>query len=129
MTANEAFEFGLSKIDELKHELGINIKVIPYDFTRDHTKEYLEEPIEEHQVSTDKWCRINFLTPMTDEQREKIRELGNYLNLIGMSWDSGGCATGWDWEWDWSFNYVPKDNQEAREGRDQLDELFKKVGY
>jgi hypothetical protein len=129
MTADEAFDFGLAKIDELRHENGLKIKVIPYDFTRDHAKKYLEEPVEKHQASTDRWCRINFKNPMTDEQHEKVRELGNYLNMVGMSWDSGGCAEGRDWEWDWSFKYVAKDNQEAREARDQLEDLFKEVGY
>ena len=129
MTADEAFEFGLCKIKELQQETGVKIKIHPYDFTRDFAKKYLEEPIEEGQASTDKWCRIQFLNPMTDEQKKKIRELGNYLNMCGISSDSGGCAIGWDWEWDWSFKYTIKDNQEAREARDQLHELFKEVGF
>lgn len=129
MTANEAFDFGLAKIDELKREQGINIKVIPYDFTRDHAKKYLEEPLEEHQASTDKWCRIHFKNPMTERQKEEISEIGNYLNLVGISFDSGGCEKGRDWEWDWSFKYVGKNNQEAREARDQLEDLLNQCGF
>ena len=129
MTPNEAFDFGLAKIDELQQETGIKIKFHPYDFTTEHGKEVKEEPLEEHQASTDRWCRIQFLNPMTDEQKEKIRELGNYLNMCGISSDSGGCATGRDWEWDWSFKYTVKDNQEAREARDQLEDLLKNCGY
>ena len=124
MTPNEVFDFGLAKIDELRQEQGINIKVIPYDFTSNHAKKYLEEPLEEDQASTDRWCRIKFKNPMTDEQKEKFRELGNYLNMVGISFDSGGCKEGRDWEWDWSFKYVAKDNQEAREARDQLEDLL-----
>ena len=126
MTANEAFDFGLSKIKELQKETGIKIKFRQYDFTTEHGKEVKEEDkfkTEKH-ASHEKWCRITFCSPFTDEESEKIRELGNYLNMVGMSWDSGGCATGRDWEWDWSFKYVGKDNQEAREARDQLEDLF-----
>ena len=128
MTANEAFDFGLAKIDELRQEQNLNIKITMYDFTRDFAKKYLEEPVEEHQASTDRWCKITFRTPMTDEQLEKVRELGNYLNMVGMSWDSGGYITGRDWEWDWSFKYVGKDNQEAREARDQLEDIMSDLG-
>lgn len=133
MTANEAFDFGLSKIDELQQETGVVIKIIPYDFTKfkdggKHEKELKEKYSGEECADHNKWCRIHFSNP-TDEQKEKIRELGNYLNMCGISSDQGGCAAGWDWEWDWSFKYVGKDNEEAREMRDQMYGLFKECGF
>jgi hypothetical protein len=128
MTANEAFEYALKEIDELRFEKSVSVKITPYDFTTDHGKEMLEKyspkNISPENASPKKWCKIKFVTP-NDEQISEIRELGNYLNLCGISFDSGGCAEGRDWELDWSFNYVAKDNQEAREARDQLEDIMK----
>ena len=132
MTANEAFDFGLYKIDELQKETGVVIKIHPYDFDRfdeKHNKELIEKYSGDDRADPEKWCRIHFKSPMNDEQKEKIRELRNYLSMVGISSDSGGCAAGWDWEWDWSFRYIAKDNQEAREADDLLYDLFKEVGF
>ncbi len=134
MTSDEALKFGLFKIDELQKETGIKIKIVPYDFTTDHGKEMKIEYLRKHLnkepngASPHLWQRIHFVQP-NDEQKEKIRELHNYLNMCGISSDSGGCCEGWDWEWDWSFNYIAKDNQEAREANNQLYDLFDEVGF
>ena len=124
MTTNEAFEFTLEKVDELK-ELGIKVKIKPYNFIDDkHRKEIIEEYNGPDSAIPDKWVGIRFIS-LTETQAEKVYEMTNYLLMCGIGFVTGGCSGCYDWELDWSFHYTGKEDEDAREGTEWVQDQLR----
>ena len=127
MNTIEAFYFAMTKINELK-EQGIGVEITPYNFIdKKHKAELLKEYSKEENIPHEKWCGVNFRVN-NDADAKKISEVGNYLGMCGMSFDTGGCANNRDWEFDWSFSYVKgSENWEWKEAREVVEDLISKM--
>jgi len=105
MTTDEAFEYTLSMIEELRQE-GIKVQVVPYKDKAgqagfDRMRRKYSGP---ERIKPEKWCRAQFSVTVAGES-EKIKEAAVKLSWLGIHFDTGGCAGCRDWELDWSFKY------------------------
>ena len=127
MTTLEAFYFAMTKINELK-EQGIKVEIIPYTFCNEkHKNELLKEYSKKENIPHEKWCSITF-TVKNKEEAEKIHEVGNYLGMCGITFDTGGMSNSRDWEFDWSFSYRKgSENWEWKEGRETVEEMIQNM--
>ena len=116
MNIVEALEFTLEKVDELKKE-GIKLEIRPYK----GKSEQKDRPLPK-----EKWCRVKFY-PKNKIESKKIHEMGNYLAMAGVGFDSGGSAGVRDWELDWSFRYTKQENYDLVVARNELQEMFNEM--
>ena len=122
MTTTEAYTFALSKIDKLKKETGIEVKIKASN-CKDNPRVVEKYNLPE-RIPPELWCHISFIARETTNQRIKLIELRNYLGMCGISFDtSAGCGE-IDWEFDWSFRYIRDEEQtEWRDACAFVDEM------
>lgn len=121
MTTQEAFDFVMSKVDELK-ELGIKVVSKPCP-SKNNPKTIAHYNTPEN-IKPDTWVHISFKTTDVKHLAE-IHEVVNYLGMCGITFDTGGCNGQRDWKLDWSFNY--KEGSEdwiKRNVRDDLEDML-----
>ena len=124
MITNEAHDFTLGKVNELK-EIGIDVIIKPYDFSKHSDKDDLiKEFTEDIRTLSHKWCNVSFKIE-NKFQSQKIHEMANYLGMCGIAFDTGGCCGCRYWELDWSFKYIPgEENEEWRAAREGVEDTI-----
>ena len=119
MKTIEAFEFTLTKVWELK-ESGIEVKIKP-SCSRDN-KDLEKKYSGPDRVPAEKWLFVSFHIKNGNESK-KIFEMGQYLAMCGICFDTGGCSGQRDWELDWSFSYKKgEENMEMIIAREQVED-------
>ena len=122
MTALEAYELTLEKIDELKNDgIKVSFKNYPKDLINN---EILNEYNDKEHIPHQYWKDVTFKN-VDEIEIEKISETLNYLSLCGISFDLYGCCGERTWQLDWSFRYTGKINDEWRDEKDQLESMLK----
>jgi len=125
-TVIEAYEFTLSKIKDLE-ETGIMVTFKPTNSRND--KEIVEKYNLPDRLPPELWYNVKF-TIIDPSDSNKIFELGNYLRLCGIGFDTGGCCGIRDWELDWSFTYKKGDDQpELGMAREELEEMINSLSW
>ncbi len=127
METIDAFYFAIEKIYELKEE-NIEVKITPYrKVSEEEKQDLIKEYSGPERIPFDKWCKITFTINKDDDVR-KIQEVGNYLGMVGISFDTGGCKRQRDWEFDWSFSYIPKSEKfEWIQAREDVEDMISKM--
>lgn len=122
MTPTEAYEFAMESVDDLKKMHGIKVTIVPSKSKQNQETVSKYNLID--RIPPELWVRITFKFE-TNEQRIKIFEMGSYLGLCGISFDTGGCCNSRDWEFDWSFIYKEGDeNWDKRNAREDLEDTI-----
>ena len=119
MTSITAYELTLDKIRELK-EYGIKASIHPCDNFMKKEYNLLEG------IPPEKWVNVSFEITNKGEAM-RIHEVANYLNMCGISFDSGGCCDHRDWELDWSFSYTGKEDDGWRDAREEVEDMISKM--
>jgi len=126
MTILEAFEATKKKAEELK-EFGIEVEFVPYS-KKNHSQVYLDELKQKYpDIPMDKWGTIK-LKATNPIHFEKINDANNYLSMIGIGFDRGGCNGVIDWELDWSFSYTGEERAEDIQATNDLMDRLKYCG-
>lgn len=124
MTPTDAYYFAMTKVNELK-EGGIEITIKPSKSrnNEDTVKKY-NKP---NRIPPELWNHISFKI-LDAGQAQKVMEMGNYLGMCGISYDTGGCAGCRDWEFDWSFSYRKgEENWEWRDAREEVEDMINQM--
>lgn len=120
----EAYELVMEKVFELK-ESGVDVVITPYDWASRTPQEKEAARLNfinyKSILPIDKWSSIS-LTYENEIERELIQDTGNYLAMVGICFDCGGCGTSRDWEIDWSFRYTGKEEPQHIEARNNCEE-------
>lgn len=120
MTPIEAYELTLEKVEELR-KAGVEIKIAASNSRENaRAEEKYDRP---ERIPVDKWVNVNLLETSV-EHTKMIYDAANYLGMCGISFDTGGGCGGRDWDLDWSFKYTGKEDVDARERRDKVEELL-----
>ena len=122
MNTLEAYQMALNKAAELENS-GIKIVRTPYDQTKRHIED-IQALVEKYpDLPIDKWVNIKFYVNNIVEIESVVAAI-NYLSLLGIGFDRGGCATYLDWELDWSFDC---DNTERMEDIETTNDLVERI--
>lgn len=117
MNKEDAFYFAIDRVLDLNNN-GVDFKITPYNNPNNISDAKNDE------IPKNLWCRIN-LKIKDKSDAQKISELGNYLGMCGISFDSGGCKGSRDWEFDWSFKYKKgEENWEWRNAREDVEKMI-----
>ena len=120
MTTNEAYYLAIKKVKELK-DSGIKVHV-KRSKSRNDPEMVMKYSSPDH-ITPSKWIHVSF-DCKNKEETNKVFEAGNYLNLCGISFDTGGWQRSRDWEFDWSFRYTRKEEIESMEERKQVENIL-----
>ena len=121
MTTIEAYRFAMIKVNELK-ESGIQVIIKPSQ-SRDN-KEIIKKYDKPDRISSELWNHITFEN-LNTIQAQKIMEIGNYLGMCGITFDTGGFIGHRDWEFDWSFSYKQgEENWQWRDAREDMEDMI-----
>ncbi len=101
MTILKAYEITLNKVNMLKEEHNIPLKVVEMDDA--------VLPKNEKELHSDDWINIIF-KPENDNQVKIIDDTLNELLDMGISFDTGRGFGRIDWSIDWSFEYIENEN-------------------
>lgn len=122
MTPTEAYEFAMESVYDLKKKGGIKVTIVPSKSKQNQETVSKYNLID--RIPPELWIHITFKFE-TNEERIKIFEMGSYLGLCGISFDTGGCCNSRDWEFDWSFKYKEGDeNWDKRNAREDLEDTI-----
>lgn len=122
MTPTEAYEFAMKSVNDLIKIGGIKVTIVQSK-SKQHQETANKYNLLEN-IPPEIWTHINFKFE-TNEERIKIFEMGSYLGLCGISFDTGGCCNSRDWEFDWSFRYKKGDeNWDKRNAREDLEDTI-----
>ena len=120
MKTKEAYELTLRKVQKLK-DSGIKCTINPY--SGESIKELSIRYNEVSRIKSDKWISVNF-SNLDKGQSLKVHEVANYLGMCGITFDIGGTADTRAWELDWSFEYTGKEDEERRDARDEVENIW-----
>ncbi len=121
MTPIEAHQFAMTKVNELIAE-GIEVTIKPVGVRNDEGP--VKKPDEPDGIPPELWNKISF-KGLDAIKAQKVMEMGNYLGMCGITFDSGGMSGRRDWEFDWSFNYKKgEEDLEWREARETVEDLI-----
>lgn len=120
MKTMEAYELTLEKLDELR-EKGIEISMKPSRSR--NNEETIKKYSGKERIPSDKWFHVTFKVQEKDDSII-IHEMANYLGMCGISFDTGGCREYRDWELDWSFKYTGKEDENWRNGREEVEDII-----
>ena len=124
MTPTDAYYFAMSKVKELR-EYGIEITIKPSK-SRDN-EDIVKKYNKPDRISPELWNHVSFKI-LDDAQSQKVMEMGNYLGMCGISYDTGGCVSCRDWEFDWSFRYRKgEENWEWRDIREEVEDMINQM--
>ena len=120
MNTLKAYDLVLKKVEELK-QAGIKVKVKPCPSAK--TNKIIPKP---SQIPAELWEHIRFEVNNLHESR-MVLDAANYLDLLGIYFDSGGEKKYREWELDWSFEYTGIEGDgELRELRESVEECLNK---
>ena len=97
MNINEAYDFLMKKVDELK-EQGIEVLIKDSIVTPD-AKEKYNKP---DRLPSTEWKTI-CLGLQCEGDLGKVREIEHLCNMVGIYFDTGYGGGQREWEIDWSF--------------------------
>lgn len=110
MSADEAYDYTLSLVEELKKE-GLEVSITPSSSALSgKLREKYRGPT---RIDSSKWVHVTFYT----EDAAIFNRVYSKLNLLrdkGIMFDTGFGLGGIDWELDWSFKYN-EDTTESKE--------------
>ena len=123
-TPIEAYNFTLEMVEKLK-EHGITVKV--KESRSRNSESAIKKYDKPDRVPPEMWNHVT-LCYETADQRTKIYEATRYLGMVGIYFDTGGCANQYDWEMDWSFSYQKgREDWEKMEAQEWLDDMKEKI--
>ena len=126
--SNEAYNFVLNKIEELKKD-GIEVDFRKdernaWDDVRDSLRKRYRN--KNNRINPKKWKQICFKTK-NESESQKVFDLISDLGEIGIYFDTGAGWTGIIWELDWSFRVEKNIDKASLERNFMLNEMRKNL--
>jgi len=124
MKPTDAYYFAMTKVNELKNG---GIEVTIKSSKSKNNKEMVKKYDKPDKIPSEFWNNVSFKISDTT-QAQKVMEMGNYLGMCGISFDTGGCSGYRDWEFDWSFSYKKgEENWEWRDAREDVEDMISQM--
>ena len=120
MTPVEAYNLAMERIENLKKE-GIVITISESALrTNPETIQKYNKP---ERIPPELWVHVEFNLTESDHYL-RLKQLAEYLSMIGVSFDVGGYKSTRCWEFDWSFKYTGTRDHGWDGARGEVEELI-----